>query len=102
LATLITIGLASDESRQHVVIAAAMEALGKLLPRADGYLRGVIIDGMRTLIPALSDLPLTLGLRDALSSARLALDAAGIHDVAREIGAAMAAMEARKGRLRAA
>lgn len=102
LATLITIGLASDESRQHVVIAAAMEALGKLLSRTDGPLRAAMIDGIRTLIPAMSDLPLTLGLRDALSDARLALEAAEVPGVAREIGEAMDAMEARKGHLRAA
>ena len=100
LDALVTIGLASDESRQHVVIAAAFDALGQLLPRAPGDLRAHVIDGIRTLVPALSELPLAAGLRESLSRVALALESAGLPAVAAEIDTAAAAMEARKGRLR--
>ena len=101
LEALVTIGLASDESRQHVVIGAAFDALGQLLPRAEGELRDAVIDGIRTLIPALSDLPLVGTLRDTLARLAHALESGGLNEVAREIRSAADAMEARKGRLRA-
>jgi hypothetical protein len=102
LDALVTIGLASDESRQHVVIATAFDALAHLLPRTSRDLREHVVDGVRTLIPALSDLPLGARLHEALSHARHALGAAGLEEVARELSVAAAAMEERKGRLRTA
>ena len=101
LEALVTIGLASDESRQHVVIGAAFDALGQLLPRAEGELRASLLDGIRTLVPAMSDLPLTAALRETLSRLGRTLESGGAHEVALEIRTAAAAMETRKGRLRA-
>ena len=100
LEALVTIGLASDESRQHVVIGGAFDALGELLPRAEGELRASLLDGIRTLVPAMSDLPLTGTLRETLSRLARTLESAGDGDIAHEIRTAAAAMEARKGRLR--
>jgi uncharacterized membrane protein len=97
---LVTIGIASNESLQHVVIGAAFDALGQLLPRAKGELHAHVLDAIRALIPSLSDLTLTARLEDILAALRRALQEDGAHAVAQEVGAALARKESERGRLR--
>ncbi len=96
---IVTIGLASHESLQHLVIAAALHALGQLLPRAKGELHEHLLRSIGTLIPALSDLILTTRLGEVLDSLRATLEDEGAHEVAAEVGEALRRKQAQRGRL---
>jgi uncharacterized membrane protein len=102
LDALVTVGLGSGHSRQHVVVAVALDALGQLLPRTTHALRDRLLDGIRTMIPALSDVALTTTLREALARLAEELARAGESKLARELESTAAALAARNGRLRPA
>jgi hypothetical protein len=99
---LVTIGVASNESLQHVVLVAAFDALGQLLARASGEMREAVLDAIRTLVPALTDVAFTARLNDALLTLRATLEEHGANEVAAEIGAALSRLQSERGRLRPA
>ena len=99
---LVTIGVASNESLQHVVLVAALDALGQLLARAGGEMRAAVLDAIRTLVPALTDVAFTGRLHDALVALRGTLEEHGANDVAAEIEAALRRLQSERGRLRPA
>jgi len=99
---LVTTGIASNESLQHVVAISAFDALRQLLPRARGETREQVLDAIRTLLPALSDVLLTPRLEDALDALRRALEEHGAREVAAETSTALSLKQKEKGRVRSA